>query len=321
MIALLCTAAVLLTSCDKVTSRFSGPKTAFNGDSALAYTKAHLQFGPRTPGTLAHDKAGEWIFTEMKKRTDSVTVQRWEQTTANGTKLQMMNILARFNPKATARVLYVTHWDTRPTSDEDLNLGNRAMPVMGANDGAAGVGMFVALGDVFKKTPPSVGVDLLFVDGEDWGSFDPDSSNNYPDALFGSQYFVNHLPSPDYKPLFGVLWDMIGDADLTIFQEPNSVQGAPEVVARVWRTADSLGYNNAFRTGMWTSITDDHVPFLQKGIHVIDVLDFWYGTPPASGAPTESPSPNYHHTQQDTFDKVSAKSLQIVGDVAVALVK
>jgi glutaminyl-peptide cyclotransferase len=321
MIALLCTAAVLLTSCDKIGGRFSGPKTAFNGDSAYSYAKQHLQFGPRTPGTPAHDKAADWIVAEMKKRTDSVSVQAWTQTTANGTKLPMKNILARFNTSATSRVLYVTHWDSRPTSDEDMNLGNRALAVMGANDGAAGVGMFIALGDVFKKTPPSVGVDLLFTDGEDWGDFSPDSTNHYPDALFGSQYFVEHLPSPGYKPLFGVLWDMIGDKDLQIFQEPNSVQTAPEVVSRVWRTADSLGYSSTFRTGMWTPITDDHVPFLQKGMHVIDVLDFWYGTPPASGQPTEGASPNYHHTQQDTIDKISAKSLQIVGDVAVALVK
>ena len=68
------------------------------------------------------------------------------------------------------------------------------------------MGLFIALGDVFKKTPPSVGVDLLFVDGEDWGAFDSDSAGNYPDALFGSQYFASHLPSPNYKPLFGVLW-------------------------------------------------------------------------------------------------------------------
>lgn len=321
MIALLCTAAVLLTSCDEISSPFSGPKTAFNGDSALSYAKQHLQFGPRTPGTPAHDKAADWIVAEMKKRADTVIVQKWTQTTANGTRLELTNVIARFNPKAASRVLYVTHWDTRPTADEDPNFGNRARPILGANDGAAGVGMFIALGDVFRKTPPSVGVDLLFDDGEDWGSFDPDSSNNYPDALFGTQYFVNHLPSPDYKPLFGVLWDMIGDADLQIYQEPNSVQAAPEVVSRVWRTADSLGYGNYFRPDRQVPVTDDHIPFLQKGMHVIDVIDLQYGILPRNAGPTDTPTVNYHHTMQDTIDKVSAKSLQIVGDVAVALVK
>ncbi len=318
---ILCTAIVALTGCDKLKDRFSGPKTSFSGDSALAYVKAQLAFGPRTPGTPAHDKAGDWIVAEMKKRTDSVVVQSWMQTTAKGAQLPLRNILARFNPSATQRVLYLTHWDTRPTADEDPNFGNKARPILGANDGASGVGLFLALGDVFKKTPPSVGVDLLFVDGEDWGSFDPDSSGNYPDALFGSQYFANHLPSPDYKPLYGVLFDMIGDADLQIYQEANSVQQAPEVVNRVWQTAADLGYDKYFLNEVGMQITDDHVPFLRKGIHVIDVIDMQYGPlPPVHNAFTPS-SPNYHHTMQDTFDKLSAKSLQIVGDVAVTLVK
>jgi len=268
-----------------------------------------------------HDKAADWIVAEMKKRTDSVSEQRWTQTTAKGTQLQLRNILARINPSATQRVLYITHWDTRPVADDDLNFGNKTQPILGANDAASGVGLFVALADYFKKTPPSVGVDLLFVDGEDWGAFDVDAAGNYPDALFGSQYFANHLPSADYKPLFGVLFDMIGDADLQIYQEANSVERAPEVVARVWQTAAELGYDNYFIKEVGQAITDDHMPFLKKGIHVIDVLDIQYGPLPSNHGPGTLPTTNYHHTLQDTFDKISAKSLQIVGDVAVTLVK
>jgi len=321
LIPALCAAVVALNGCSTIKDRFSGPKTAFDGQAALGYVKAHLEFGPRTPGTPAHDKAADWIVAEMKKRTDSVTVQAWTQTTAKGIQLPLRNILARFNPKATERVLYITHWDTRPTADDDPNFGNKPRPILGANDGASGVGLFLALGDVFKKTPPSVGVDLLFVDGEDWGAFDSDSSGAYPDALFGSQYFANHLPSPTYKPLYGVLFDMIGDADLQIYQEANSVQTAPEVVRRVWQTAADLGYANYFIDQVGQAITDDHMPFLRKGMHVIDVLDIQYGPLPASHDAFTQSNPNYHHTLQDTFDKVSAKSLQIIGDVAVTLVK
>jgi glutaminyl-peptide cyclotransferase len=312
---------IALSGCDKVSGAFSRAKTAFDGQAALAYAKTTLDFGPRTPGTPAHDKTADWIVSEMKKRTDSVTVQSWTQTTIKGVKLPMRNILARFNPAATQRVLYLTHWDTRPTADDDMNFGNKTRPILGANDGAAGVGLFLALGDVFKKTPPSVGVDLLFVDGEDWGAFDADSSGGYPDALFGSQYFGAHLPSPGYKPLYGVLWDMIGDADLQIYQEANSVQRAPEVVNRVWQTAADLGYGDYFKREVGGGITDDHVPLLDKGLRVIDVIDIQYGPlPPGYNSGTLS-NPNYHHTMQDTFDKISAKSLQIVGDVAVTLVK
>ena len=316
MLSLLCASILLLAGCDR-----GGAKTAFDGQAALGYVKAHLALGPRTPGTPAHDSAAAWIVAQMKQRTDSVTVQRWTQTTANGTKLPLTNILARFNPTATQRVLYVTHWDTRPKADDDPNFGNKARPILGANDGASGVGLFVALGDVFKKTPPSVGVDLLFVDGEDWGAFDADSSGRYPDALFGSQYFASHLPSPNYKPLYGVLWDMIGDADLQLYQEANSVQRAPEVVSRVWQTAADLGYSKYFIAQVGQQITDDHVPLLDKGLRVVDVLDIQYGPLPGIHDAYTQSNPNYHHTMQDTFDKVSAKSLQVVGDVAVTLVK
>jgi Zn-dependent M28 family amino/carboxypeptidase len=219
-------------------------------------------------------------------------------------------------------VLYVTHWDTRPVADEDPNLGNRARPIIGANDGASGVGLFLALGDVFKKTPPSVGVDLLFTDGEDWGRFDADSSGKaWPDALFGSQYFAQHPPSADYQPLFGVLFDMIGAAELHLWQEQNSVQRAPEVVSRVWSTAKDLGYGAYFHDQPGQALTDDHIPLLNRGWHVIDLVDWPYGVVPANAGPDDAPNPNYHHTIQDTIDKVSAGSLQIVGDLAVALVK
>ncbi len=316
-------AAVALCGCDKIQSRFSGPKTAFNGEAAMGYVRAQLAFGPRVPGTAAHRKAGDWIIAEMKKRTDSVIVQSWTHITAKGDTLPLRNVLARFNPSAAQRVLYVTHWDTRPTADEDPNLGNRQLPIPGANDGAAGVAMFIALGDLFKQTPPSFGVDLLFVDGEDWGDFSTysDTSTN-PDVLIGSTYFALHLPSPGYKPVFGVLWDMIGDADLQIYQEPISVSAAPEVVRRVWDTADQLGYSRYFIPQVGTQVTDDHVPLIQKaGIRIIDVIDIQYGKLPPGAGPGDYPNPNYHHTLQDTIDKISAKSLQVVGDVAVTLVK
>ena len=95
-------------------------------------------------------------------------------------------------------MLYLTHWDTRPTADAAIrSSATAALRFPGANDGASGVGLLIALGDALKKTPPNVGVDLLFVDGEDYGtSFDAP----YTDVLLGSQYFAEHLPSPDYKP-------------------------------------------------------------------------------------------------------------------------
>ena len=305
-------ALAVSVGCDKFQS---GPKTDFNADSAYSYAKQQVAFGPRVPGTPGAVKAGDWIVQMMKQRADTVIEQRWKHRTLAGDSIPLRNVLARFRPEATQRVLYITHWDTRPMADADQVLGNRGDPILGANDGASGVGLFIALGDALKKTPPNVGVDLLFVDGEDYGkSFDPPFS----DVLLGSQYFVTHLPTPDYKPMYGVLWDMIGDEHLNITQEPNSIQGAPEVVTRVWQKAAELGYSKYFLNEAYpVAVTDDHVPFLQRGFRVIDVIDLDYGPMSATG----QASPNYHHTLQDTMDKITAKSLQIVGDVALALLR
>lgn len=306
-----------LSACDSV-ERLRAPKTVFSGDSALAYTRAQLAFGPRVPGTTAHERAGDWIVAQMQARADSVEVQSWRHVTQKGDTLQMRNVIARFRPGAPQRVLYLTHWDTRPTADSDRNLGARQRPIPGANDGAAGVGLFVALADAFRKTPPSVGVDLLFVDGEDYGAFEDwqDTTRN-KDVMIGSQYFANHL-SPAYKPIFGVLFDMIADRSLQIYQETNSVNAAPEVVSRVWAAAKELGYEKTFLSEVRTAITDDHLPLIRKGLRVIDVIDIDYCSD--GGINCEGDSRQLHHTMQDTIENISARSLQVVGDVALTLV-
>ena len=303
-----------LGACDELPFR-SGPKTAFDPNLAMQYTQQQLAFGPRVPGTEQARKAGDWIVAMMRQRADTVIEQPFTHRTLDGRDLPLRNVLARFNPRATQRILYVTHWDTRPFADDDPVLGNRGTPIPGANDGAAGVGLFVALGDALKKTPPppTVGVDLLFVDGEDYGkSFDPP----YADVLIGSQYFADHLPSADYHPIFGVLWDMIADKDLNILQEARSVSQAPEVVSRVWQKADDLGYSKYFVPRVGQDVIDDHVPLLTKGLRVIDVIDIDYGPL----GPMGTPDPSYHHTMQDTIDKISVHSFQVVGDVALSLI-
>jgi glutaminyl-peptide cyclotransferase len=237
----------------------------------------------------------------MRARADTVIVQSFTYTTADGKKLALRNILARFRPELKDRVLYMTHWDSRPVAESAATEAERKMATPGANDGASGVGMFVALGDALKKHKPNVGVDLLFTDGEDYGQFGPPEV----DVLIGAKYFAAHFPSADYHPLYGVLFDMIGDKDLRIPYEMISFQRAPEVVSRVWQTAADLGYSDVFVQESGGEIIDDHVPLLDAGLHVIDVIDLTY--PP-------------HHTPQDTMDKISARSLGIVGDVATALV-
>ena len=287
-----------LVACDRGEATVPSP---FSGDAAMGYVRTFMEFGPRVPGTDAHRKAGDWITAEMKQRADTVYEQTWTHKTASGSTIPLRNIVARFRPMAEERVLYVTHWDSRPVAEKSNTEAEKKQPTPGANDGASGVGLFLALGDVLKATPASVGVDLVFVDGEDYGTFTPDV-----DVLLGSAYFASNLPSAQYQPLFGIVFDMIGEADLRIPQEGHSIERAPEVVQRVWRTAADMGYGNVFVPATTYEITDDHIPLLDKGLRVIDVIDLDYA---------------YHHTVNDTVDKVSARSLKVVGDVAWKLLQ
>ena len=186
-------------------------------------------------------------------------------------------------------------WPTAPRSTDSTK------PVLGANDGGSGVALLLGVADVLKRAPPAIGVDLLFVDGEDYGDF----TKSPNDVLIGSRYYGAHQVAGT-KPLYAVLFDLIGDKDLQIYQEGNSLVGAPEVVELVWDTAKDLGYAGYFIASPRHTLIDDHLELQKAGIRAIDVVDFDY---PA------------WHTPYDTIDKVSAASLQVVGDVAVALIR
>lgn len=273
----------------------------FDADTALARVARQVAFGPRVPGTAEHAAAGDWIAAQLARSADTVIEQRWTHTTADGRRLPMRNILARFRPDEARRILYLAHWDTRPRADRDPEPAKAATPIAGANDGGSGVAVLLGVADALRRTPPAVGVDLLFVDGEDWGSFETNT-----DVLIGSTYFAEHLPEPGYAPMIGVLWDMVGDADPVFLQESWSARGAPEVLQRVWSVAHRRGHGAVFSSRAGFEITDDHLPLLRKGLRVIDVIDLDYP---------------WHHTTADTPDKVARRSLGIVGDVAVEVIR
>lgn len=275
------------------------PPREFDGQSAFGYIQTQVGFGPRIPGTEAHRRAGDWIDSLLRQRADTLIVQGWKHVTAKGDTLALRNFIARFNPGAEKRILLLAHWDSRPTADSPQS-PDSTKPVLGANDGGSGVALLLGVADVLKRAPTGVGVDLLFVDGEDFGDF----TKAPADVLIGSRYYGAHQVGP--KPLYAVLFDLIADKDLQIYQEGNSLVGAPEVVDLVWDAAKDLGYGGYFISSPRHTLIDDHLELQKAGIHAIDVVDFDY---PA------------WHTPYDTIDKVSAASLQIVGDVAVALVR
>ncbi len=273
----------------------------FDGQRAFGYLEQQMQFGPRIPGTPGHERTGDWLLQRLRATADTVQVQAITHVTRRGDTLHLRNFFARFRPAATERILLLAHWDTRPHADQSANLGQQRLPVPGANDGASGVALLLGVADALKAKPPAAGVDLLLVDGEDYGDFATDSN----DVLIGSRRFAAHQP-PGYPPLFAVLFDMVADKDQQFYYEGNSQAFAPEVVDRVWHTAADLGYRRIFIPGVKHTLIDDHVALQKGGIHAIDVVDFDYA---------------YWHTTEDTIDKVSAASLQVVGDVAIALVR
>ncbi len=290
---------VVLAGCGQ-----SAPAPVFDGERAMEYLRTQLAFGPRVPGTEGHRRTGDWLDSMLAARADTVVVQSWDHETVSGSTVPLRNFIARFNPSAPVRVLYLAHWDTRPRADAAE--GDQAdLPVPGANDGASGVALLLGIADQLQLARPAIGVDLLFVDGEDLGSF---SDPAWPDVLIGARYYAAHLP-PGPRPQFAVLFDMVGDAELEIFQEGNSLTGAPEVVNRVWAAAADLGYGHIFVSQPRHTLTDDHLPLQRIGIPAIDVIDFDYG-----------PGHSYWHTPLDTEDKVSPRSLEVVGRVALAVI-
>jgi Zn-dependent M28 family amino/carboxypeptidase len=278
------------------------PAKEVDGQLALTYAKTQVDFGPRIPGTEGHRRTAAWLDSLLRTKADTLVVQSWTHVSKRGDSVELKNFIGRFRPAASRRLLFLAHWDTRPEADADT--GARAQqPVPGANDGASGVAVLLAMADVLHQAPPNVGVDLLLVDAEDYGVFSEEV-----DVLLGSKYYAAHqLPGP--KPEFAVLLDMVGGTGARFQKEGNSVTGAPDVVDLVWDMAARLGYASHFLNETGGSITDDHTPLQQAGIRAIDII------------PQISAAYPPWHTIDDTIDKLSPETLKAVGDVMVALVR
>lgn len=270
----------------------------FDGAAAYQLVRKQLSFGPRIPGTEAHRRQAEWMREYLAARADTLIVQRFEHLTVDGETIELVNVFARFNPDAGQPILFLAHWDTRPAADQAHDPEGRKAPVPGANDGASGTAVLLQLAEMLAESPPPRAVDILLVDGEDYGDFSLGQ-----DVFLGSRHFAANMPA-GYDPDFGVLLDMVGDRDLEIYVEGNSNRLAPGVVDRVWRVAARLGFGDVFHKEVRHTVNDDHIPLNEAGIPTINIIDFDYP---------------YWHTPEDTADKVSASSLGVVGTVMARL--
>ncbi len=282
---------------------------SFNEDSAYAYVAKQVSFGPRVPGTKAHAKCADWLQAELKKYGGSVYVQSGEVTTFDGKKFQLKNIIASFNVKAAKRILLAAHWDTRPFADQDDENKNNAID--GANDGGSGVGVLLEIARQMQMKNTDVGVDIILFDIEDYGQPEISAYKQMQDSYcLGSQYWAKNPPIPNYKPMFGILLDMVGGENAVFMQEEISRVYAPQILEKVWAAAAQAGYSSYFSYQASPAIVDDHYYVnTLANIPMIDIIHrdetsasgFW----------------KHWHTNEDKLDKIDKKSLKAAGQAVM----
>ena len=276
-------------------------RPAFDGEAALELVRTQVGFGPRVPGTEGHARQLDWMLERLDTLAPVLQADSFTHVTTSGDTLALVNVLARFAPEATRRVLLLAHWDTRPTSDRAADSTLHDVPVPGANDGASGTAVLLELAGLLAADPPPLGVDLLWVDGEDYGP-------TVDDMLLGARRFAASLPE-DGRPIYGLLLDMVGDADPSFPVEAISAQHANPVVRKVWRVAERLGYRDYFPTAVGAQLVDDHVPLIEAGLPTANIIDFTYG-----------PGNGWWHTPEDVPERLSASTLEMVGEIVTELI-
>jgi glutaminyl-peptide cyclotransferase len=266
----------------------------FSGTAALKFTAAAVAFGPRPPGSTAIVRLRQYIAAQLKSSRCEVSEDAFTAQTPAGP-VAMKNIIARFAGSSGRAIAVTGHYDTKVF---------REFRFVGANDGGASTGFLLELARALAANPSRKDdVYLVWFDGEE--AFGEWSST---DGTYGSRHLASRWAadgtSRRLKALINI--DMIGDRDLEILKESFS---SPAVGRLVWQAAADLGYARYFPSRS-LAIEDDHVPFLRVGVPALDLIDFSYG-----------PDHSWWHTEQDTLDKLSARSFQIVGDVVMESIR
>lgn len=275
---------LLVNSCAKAPARKIWIE--FSGEKALTHVQALIDIGPRPPGSDAIVRARAYIEEQLESYGWTVSEQAFADQTPRGAG-KFVNLIARFGNATKPSFLLCSHYDTK-IFDTFL--------FVGANDGGSSTGLLLEMARVLALEPKLAGkIELVFFDGEE-----AVESFSETDGIYGSRHFAQELSQTGSATSFrgGILFDMVGDRSLDITLPPNS---PAKITADILASADALQLRNYF-TYFDQDITDDHTPLNAVGIPVVDVIDFHY--PP-------------WHTAEDTMDKLSAQSLQIVGSVAV----
>ncbi len=281
------------------------PTPNFNADSAYTFVKAQVDFGPRVPGSTAHAKCADYLVAKLKASGFDIIIQTGTIQTFDKKQFTLKNIIASYNSNAQSRVLISSHWDTRPWADEDTKDKDKAFD--GANDGASGVGVALEIAKQVSATPPTIGVDIVLFDLEDYGTSGQEES-----WCLGSQYWAKNLHKPNYFANFGILLDMVGGANAIFPKEGNSVDLASTAVDKVWKAANDIGYSNYFvpQTKSFVGV-DDHIFVNKAGVPCIDVIEYNQ----VSGG-----FGDYHHTHQDNMSLIDKNTLKAVGQTLLEVI-
>ncbi|MDE6100403.1 MAG: M28 family peptidase [Paramuribaculum sp.] len=285
----------------------------FNADSAFQRVADQVNLGFRTPGSEAHTKCQQLIVAKMKQYgADTIYVQRGEATAFDGTRLPIANIFASVNPDAEKKILLIAHYDTRPWADNDPDKANHKKPVAGANDGGSGVAVMLEIARALHTARPEIGIDFFFTDVEDYGS-DSDSGNGEDSWALGTQHWVASQPySPEKRPAFGIVLDMVGGRNARFPREYASSRFAPAIVDRVWGIAASSPYADRFPNHIGGAVVDDHIYINSLGIPCIDIIE--------TANPETGSFPPTWHTVSDNLDNIDPATLKAVGEVLLELI-
>jgi hypothetical protein len=287
-------------------------KPVFSADSAYVYTQHQVDFGPRVPGTSAQQKCAAYFEEKLKQFGATVYMQKTNVVVYNGKSVPCINVIGAINPEAKRRLLICTHWDSRPFADQDDSATSK--PIMAADDGASGSAVLLEIARKLQQKNPQIGVDLIFLDVEDYGQPEYDLNKKQGDFYcLGTQYWCKNPHVPNYKAENGILLDMVGAKGATFTIEGVSMQYAPAFNKQVWKYAAQLGWSNFFLNDVTDQIIDDHYYINEMAkIPTIDIIYRSYNT--RSGF-----APHWH-THDDNMSIIDKTTLQAVGETVMATI-
>jgi hypothetical protein len=291
------------------------PVPDFDADSAYYFVEKQVLFGPRVPNTAEHTACAEYLFDELNRFADKVIMQTFNARAFNGTVLNGKNIIGSFQPDHKNRILLCAHWDSRPFADYDPDPANHNKPIDGANDGASGVGVLLEVARQLNLKTPSIGIDIIFFDLEDYGPPQDAQQRGQGDWwALGSQYWARNPHAINYQAKFGILLDMVGAADARFKMEGFSMYYASSLVKKVWRTAHRIGYGDYFLFEKGGYIEDDH-KYINEIIKIPTINIIHLDSQSSNGSFFD-----HWHTLNDTMENISPLTLQMVGQTVLAVV-